>query len=517
MSQLKRALAIFVLADTRAHQSRSWGESAAGAAVIVLTVLLLARGEVLGPPPSVVNNRHAVLSLEMAINHRACGKYGYRDSREVLFQRLLRDLSDVDTPLLGLPAELAGSREAYCATVTKPSAMNEISLMFTMDGILRVWPRATWSDVGLGLRALRLGALALLVLALVRSGVSGVFAGFLFYVCVIVVRGVEREQFYAVYPFMPVLVVGFPAILSLALHAGCDRKPIVRALTAVGVGLAAGFVYNMRTSYLPLVAVAISLFVWLSQRSTTPWRAVLTSLATLGMVVLGFLGFQRTVVHPLPVAGSDTPYTYHVVAHPLVLGLAVPENDFAKRHGIEWNDTVGLKLAQTVDPNVQYLAGTYERALFAFYARLWIMQTDEMKQLYLAKWRLVGREIGRYQVPPLDAKVFGLVRWPLRQIESGITLAVLAAALILAGVVLGRHWSIGGRLLWISLASSTLLLIMESAVILSLFHITHQSALMILLFMWSVTIYQAAVVLGDRLARGLIRRSAAPAPDVTPA
>jgi hypothetical protein len=40
---------------------------------------------------------------------------------------------------------------------------------------------------------------------------------------------------------------------------------------------------------------------------------------------------------------------------------------------------------------------------------------------------------------------------------------------------------------------------------------------MILLFMWSVTIYQAAVVLGDRLARGLIRRSAAPAPDVTPA
>lgn len=463
------------------------------AVLAVLVGIVLTRAHATPVPAFAHNDNHRLWSLEIAINHRVCGVYGYRDAGQLLERRLRDNPTDLHTPLLSLPASIAGSREQYCASATQAFAVNEISLMLTMDAILAVQPDATLADVGRALHALRLALLALPVVVLLRSGASFPFAVAAFCASVLVVSAVEEHRFYSVYPFMPVLVVVFPAVLALALHAGCDRHWIGRVMAAFGAGLSGAYVYNFRTSYLPLVAVALALFVLPGRRQNARARAWTGSAVALASIVAGFIAFQHWFVRSLPVDASAAPYTHHVIAHPLVLGLALPPNDFAKSRGIAWSDAAGLDLARTIDPSVQFMGPGYDLALFKYYVSVWRQHPREMVGLYFDKWRLAGSDIGSYRVPPLDGRAFRLVLFPWQLVRDGVLITIVLLAALAWVVFRGTPWPAGTRLLAESLIASAVLLLFETAAILAGFNITHQAALMLLLVLGSLAAYQVLV------------------------
>jgi hypothetical protein len=116
-------------------------------------------------------------------------------------------------------------------------------------------------------------------------------------------------------------------------------------------------------------------------------------------------------------------HPHHPVAHALVLGLAVPENDLSRREGIAWEDSVGLTLARRIDPQVVYLREGYESALFRYYFRLWAEHPWEMLGIYVEKLRVAGRSM----ISKLLASAIGPLAWPLAWVPNGGLLALYAA------------------------------------------------------------------------------------------
>jgi hypothetical protein len=101
---------------------------------------------------------------------------------------------------------------------------------------------------------------------------------------------------------------------------------VARALAA---GLVTAFAVNMRTSYVVMYlgfwCVFLVMRAWEGQ---TWYRTLLVIVAFAG----GYALFERGVIGSLrPSSGRGAAYTYssHTIAHPLVLGLAVPETPFA--------------------------------------------------------------------------------------------------------------------------------------------------------------------------------------------
>jgi hypothetical protein len=81
-----------------------------------------------------------------------------------------------------------------------------------------------------------------------------------------------------------------------------------------------------------------------------------------------------------------------VIAHPLVLSLALPGNNpLAAREGIKWKDAVGPVLAARVTaPAPRYRSPEYEKALFKYYRGLWDKYPYEMLALYIQKFSMVS-------------------------------------------------------------------------------------------------------------------------------
>jgi hypothetical protein len=106
---------------------------------------------------------------------------------------------------------------------------------------------------------------------------------------------------------------------------------------------------------------------------------------------LGFKSYTYIIINPILQEAqlkenSYNSYTYHAVAHPLVLALGLVKSDLATREEIKWSDAVGPILANRIDPSVTYGDKNYEKALFTYYLKLWIYYPMEVYQIYKDKF-----------------------------------------------------------------------------------------------------------------------------------
>jgi hypothetical protein len=188
-------------------------------------------------------------------------------------------------------------------------------------------------------------------------------------------------------------------------------------------------------------------------------------------------------------------YTYHVIAHPLVLFLAVPPNEFARREGIDCQDALGLNLAHRMDPSVTYLGKDYDNALFLFYFKLWLYHRDEMAGLYRMKFRTAAATLS-LAMPIADRKWMErgwYLTAPLRRIAGGKTYLALFAALALLPVFLIRSWGTARAFALSALGTVGLLLFLEMGLLSSLFNLTYHSTLLFCFLFAGILCYQGLI------------------------
>src|SRR5207249_4462684 len=226
------------------------------------------------------------------------------------------------------------------------------------------------------------------------------------------------------------------------------KGPQSLSLFALGMGMLASFSASMRTILLPAAAAMFAVFLFAELRhrpaATSGRPIVVAAIATVAFAA-GYAIDVRVFLEPprLRNDSSISDYTYHSVAHPLVLGLAVPESPFTRREGIEWNDMAGLALARRVSPDVELLGPGYERSLFRYYGGLWRNHPRDMLVVYLGKLRATGQ--GVFERVAAVVSQFGIPTAPaewLGQVTNGIMLVAFALATF--GFTLRRHLAVAG-------------------------------------------------------------------------
>src|SRR5262249_7398834 len=137
----------------------------------------------------------------------------------------------------------------------------------------------------------------------------------------------------------------------------------------------------------------------------------------IGIFAVGFTVFQYVAIAQRLPAASKANYSYHAIAHPLVLSLALPPSPLSRSEGIAWNDEVALGLARREDPAATYLGPTYERALLRYYTGLWRREPRAMAGVYLGKFETAGKDMfdrmstGEFRVPTLIAIALRPLAW----------------------------------------------------------------------------------------------------------
>lgn len=452
---------------------------------------------------------HSQISLEIAINRATCGTTSHLVQNNLLRAFLLQEKSAETVPIRDLPELLSGSKDAYCQAVTIPFLNGENSLMLLELVFLKLIPGLSLSTLGLCLEFVRLGCLLIFIVFLMRIGASPFFAGMLFCISLALTTALYPSFYYSGYPFFLPLLLFFISVFGFIVSEGISMNKWLASGLLLILGLCGAFFMNLRSSY--SLIVAMLLFVFFIFHGMQIFRLEADGYLKKGALLLlplfvflvGFLIFQKGAIDSISEIGMNTKYNYshHPVAHPLVLGLAVPQNDFAKSEGINWDDSIGLGLAQRVDPEATYLGPTYEKALFSYYIKLWIFHTDEIVAIYQEKFKLAGRSVFDAfwekrillqlpLVPNFDP--IKVVLWPLKKIKTGLEYLVLFVSLVFGVVTLWltKRISVGFAYLLISLCGVATLLYFESAIIMPYFYLSYHSSLAFFLFFLCGLFYQ---------------------------
>jgi hypothetical protein len=435
---------------------RGMGRALGLALPVTVTALTLYRDLYTGSTPPAVTN-HEVLSINMALNVRFCGATRELSSRysPYAFLATRRDL--MHRPFADLIAATAGSIPNYCRTVTEPYVLAENSVMWLARFALRLRPDLTPDGLSQLFGALRLSMILIFGLALVRTGVSLVVALGCVLVGSEILRGLAGRD--TPYPFLLALPLLHAACYGLASASGlATKRRALLSMFALGMGMLTAFSASVRTILLPMAIAMFGVFLFAECRTRMAShirRPVLSAaIATLAFGI-GYAVYVRVLIDPLRFKNDPeiSDYTYHTFAHPLVLGLAVPESAFTQREGIQWNDMTGLALAQRVVPNVALLGPEYETSLLRYYGRLWRKHPRELLTVYLGKLRATGR--GVFLSVAAIGSQFGIPSGPaewLNRMTNGLML--VAFALVTFGVALHRHLGRrGGGMLMMALVS----------------------------------------------------------------
>ncbi len=202
------------------------------------------------------------------------------------------------------------------------------------------------------------------------------------------------------------------------------------------------------------------------------WRAKSSRVIVIAVVFgTSFGGFQYWFIDRyLPRSVQDNA-SYHTVAHPLVLSLALPPSELSRREGIEWSDAAGVRIAQRIDPQTTYLGKTYDRALFRYYRGLWAAAPTEMLGLYVAKFKMTGVpiiEALRYG-PGLKGRALGWLMRPLGLVQNGFLLIGMSLGIAAAAFFASRPASGSFAVMLAMLTTTGALLLIESAIIMPLY------------------------------------------------
>ena len=455
-------------------------------------------------PPT--GTAHPVQSINVAVNAEVCGRS--QESSRYSLQVFLTTRPDLwARPYRDAMVAQAGSLAEYCRFVNEPVVVSENSLMWLARLALKINPNVTPDGLGQFLGACRVAMVLVFGFALLQTGAPILFTAASVLVACAILRAVEIRD--TIYPFTLTLALLVAAIFGMARasrRVGSSNGALWTAMFVAGI--AAAFSASMRTIMLPVSAAMFAVFIFAIWRGRAPVRARARIAGAVAAFAIGFAAYNRVFVGTLQ--REDDPnvpnYTYHTVAHQLVLGLAVPENDFSRREGIQWNDEVGFALARRAMPDVTYLGPKYEAALLQYYRGLWRDHPGEMTRVYFGKLRSAGSEVF------LSAAIVGrqfaipeaIGQW-LHRVTNGIVLFALAAAAFGAGLYghLRRRDSTALMLSLLSLAA--LASLAESFVMYSLFVAMYFSTLLFFVFFVALTAVQAAI---DAVAAAFTRRYA---------
>ncbi len=430
---------------------------------------------------------HGIPSLNLAIGRAYCGATSSMSAYPVA-NKIAESPADDGLPIRELTIFWAGgSLDAYCASLA-PFTNNENSLMLLESVMLRLGRRVSMIDLGSRFRLLRLALLTLFCIALLREGASLALATGLVLVALDLQRLLEPGQSFAEYSFVLPFVLAGIGLYSLGRRAVGASVVKVAILGAV-MGWLGAFIVNLRSTYLPMVwamqAIFMASVLWRDRAAPSSDRRRLFA-ALAAPFVVAYVAFQALFIWSMPTSGVN--YTYHTIAHPLVLGLAVPRNRLAESEGIEWLDKAGVPLAQRMDPSATYLGPTYEHALFAYYFKLWREHPYEMLDIYRAKAMLAGTGIiksdrsGRswgQQINATPGAIVGVSMTALGVLRNGV--AIFLALVTALGVLL---WLavIRGRPLALPFAMVVLvasMVLIEAIVIMPEFRLMYQAPLVL--------------------------------------
>ena len=425
----------------------------------VLTVFAVWRsvGMIAGPIGFSIDS-HATAAFSEAVNEVWCGKRSLVSDGHQIASRLVRQPSLMSTPVTTLLEQEAGSVKAYCDSVTTTFVNNE-NAIGTLDAVVLKLggPSVTPVTVGRTLLGLRLAILLAFSGTVLLAGGSVVMCAAVFEIgralCVL-----TMPWPFSVYSFIfigPLLSI---MLYTLLLVRDSRRVRWDQWILLAAVGLAAAFGANLRTSHFPAYVALFGLFLWLWRPATWAGAA-----AAVVLVCAGYLAGHWVFVtrRQPPVTAYNA--SYHVVAHPLVLSLAFPDNALARREGIEWQDYVGLTLAKRVDPSSIYLGPNYERALFRYYWSLWREHPRAMAGLYLWKLDEAGRGLNEAIVANTAPIWRSVELWLL--LNDGFLRLWAMIALLIGSVLAYRRWRYVLAAVFGMLTLVALLLHIEMAII----------------------------------------------------
>jgi glycosyltransferase involved in cell wall biosynthesis len=491
---------------------RPWPRSLAAAVLILLASLPLAPSALVLPTTLSEWGVHTAISFEIAINHVAFGLPSHVDRRVCDFFRLTndptlgfeqafqatrgsmndflrRDPRALSLPALSLPELTAGTVPAHLAQL-EPYAHNENTIVWFSEALLNLAPGLSVGDILFVFNLVRIACLAAFVLLLVRAGASPLFT----WASVLCAEQLLGEL-NAVPPLVGVCASLVPALLGtiaglgLLLSAGAHRRPAIGAIALFLAGMGLFLVANLRTSYTPVLIVLTGIYLAAVAQDlgrgpavSTPRRALRVGVFVLALVG-GWLTLDRALLAPIRELPAEVGMNHHGISHPLVLSLAVPDNELAREEGILWDDFRGVVLARRIDPKANYLTPEYEAAMFTYYRNLWRDRPGDMLRVYLQKadsagasalaavreseWTPAGETLIHVGVEPLF-----WVRWGL--VFLGLWLSVLALG------VRGswrRAWTDEAGFALTAVAATIVLLYVESAIIYSVFTLQYHAFL----------------------------------------
>lgn len=463
------------------------------AAVLVFSLWMVPGVVTRRLPMSINAGSHAMYSYQLALTHVLCGLPSRYNPKYHPALVVAKNDAAGDLPAPALLIETAGSVEQYCATSTVPYVNEDHSLGLLETSFLMLKPTLSLVEIGRWLSVVRVAIVTLFSAVLLSLGASVVFVAAISVVALAIFNDLQQAGMaYSTNTFFVTMVLLNVMACYGALRLSRSRHLAVVLGGAAAAGVVAAATVNMRSSYLPVFAsffVVYAIGVWRTRAaSPSRWREVLL-LAPAFM--LGYLAFHYPLIVRPSRVGAVSDYTYHTVAHPLVLGLALPDNELARREGIKWVDEVGNSLARQVDPTTSYLLPGYEKAMLTYYGRLWQRYPWEMAGVYHEKLKLAGADMIHWAYFK-DAWV-PKAMWPLSWIRNGLLLFAVLGGMALAGFAL--FWRKGSGLAFcISLLGlAGALLYLESAIIVPHYYPQYQNYLLFVTIFASFLIYQLAL------------------------
>jgi hypothetical protein len=486
--------------------------TALGLTAVVTTIGLILGWRLLHTPlRPLPNDQHACISLETAVHRARFGTISHRwlgGTHPSITQFLPGNASILDQPIRTYPESLADSVEEYRRALI-PSLNNENSLMLLDLTVLRLIPNITLIGMARAHLVLKVCGLLVFVLLLLRSGASPVFSLVAFLAGLLVIGKVSTEFPISLYSFLMPTTAALVGALGLALSLGTHHGGLRTLAVLTGIGFFAGWFFNLRTSYLPVILALFASYLafaaWDLRRQLGggwAWIAVRTGLAVAGFVV-GFQLFGSAFIQPIKAAMPPNPgnATYHVIGHPLVLGLGEPPSPLSQREGIRYADAVGLEVARRIDPSVTYLGQNYDRALLVYYVKLWLYYPEEMLDTYWMKLSLAGPGVTHYVIQQMKGRAWHaqLARRliaPLRSLSKGSAYLALFLALTIAGAVSVRFLNLSIAFALTALALTGTLLLIESAIFEPFFVIYYHNFLLFWCLLCGLLCYQVILNVG---------------------
>jgi hypothetical protein len=453
--------------------------------------------------------------LEMAANLSWCHRYPFVTSTLPVNQEKV-NLTHLSLERVGakslrsLAVSGVGSIADYCALNGTKMALPEASIVMIESVLLTLNRRITVAGIGSGLAWFAAAEFAVFALALVKLRWPMLFAGACASAGLYLTALLGSTALYTQYRLMlPTLLLGI-GLGVLGLMGNVQRRLSALLPTAAAMGVWISFTGNVRTSLYPAAILIGVLFVGACvldlRRVGAPRRRVaMVAGAGAAAMLAGWLAFDLSYISP---QRANEGYSYHVIAHPLVLGLAVPPNALAAREHIEWLDEIGLVAARKVDPAVAYLGPGYERALYIYYFRLWRNNFREMISIYAEKLRqarlsaekfFAREEQGQYWFVK-DGRWLTLAAWPAMRIASVVGVTGLFLLLLGAGLFRPR-WlgvDIARGFCLTSVAVAGLFGFAESSVIMSSVVLQYSAVYLFALVFAGLFLYQSTIDIGWR-------------------